>query len=381
MSAAKAKKAKDEKAPKAKKAGGTEKAGSMEQANGRATAASRGGEPVNGPRFPMADSHNDLLLGVIHQLERGHTDPFGDFWLPQLRAGGVVLQVLPVYTEEQFIGEGALRRALLVIETARRIADEHASEVAICETGPQIRETIAAGKIALVLAFEGLEPVGSHLAILDTFFRLGIRISSLTWNRRTMFADGIGERATGGGLTSLGVEAIAEMERRGMVVDVSHLSDDGFDHLLGVAAKPFIASHSSCRALHAHPRNLDDDRLRSLAARGGYMGLNAFGAFLADKDATVQDFVDHAAHAVEIAGADHVGLGLDFMADLFVQIHPIVGAALFDISELPTARGIERPSDLANLGPLLSARLGEADARKVAAGSMIEVLSRLLPAE
>jgi membrane dipeptidase len=328
----------------------------------------------------MADAHNDLLLGVIHQRERGHADPFGDFWLPQLRAGGVVLQVLPVYTEEQFTNEGALRRALLVLETARWIADRHPADVAICETGPEIRQAIDGGRIALVLAFEGLEPVGSSLEVLDTFFRLGVRVASLTWNRRTMFADGIGERATGGGLTSLGVKAVAEMERLGMVVDVSHLADAGFDHLLTLATRPFIATHSSCRALHCHPRNLDDGRIRALAERGGFLGLNAFGGFLAERDATIADLVEHAAHAVEVAGADHVGLGLDFVADIFTEVHPILGAALFDIGDVPLARGIARPADLAALGPLLVERLGEADARKVAADTEIDVLSRLLPA-
>jgi membrane dipeptidase len=328
----------------------------------------------------MADAHNDLLLGVLHQRERGHADPFGDYWLPQLRAGGVVLQVLPVYTEEQFVGEGALRRALLLLETARRIAAEHASDVAICETGPDIRRVIDSGRIALVLAFEGLEPVGSNLEVLDAFFRLGVRMSSLTWNRRTMFADGIGERATRGRLTSLGVEAIAEMERIGMVVDVSHLADAGFDHLVEVAKRPIIASHSSCRALHGHPRNLDDSRLRVVAERGGFVGVNAFGGFLAERNATIEDFVAHVAHAVEVAGADHVGLGLDFVADLFLQVSPILGAALFDIADIPLARGIQRPADLAELGPLLVEQLGEADARKVASQTEIEALSRLLPA-
>ncbi len=333
-----------------------------------------------GPLLPMADAHNDLLLGVIHQRERGHADPFGDFWLPQLRAGGVVLQVLPVYTEEQFTNEGALRRALLVLETARWIADRHSADVAICETGPAIARAIDAGKIALVLAFEGLEPVGSSLEVLDTFFRLGVRIASLTWNRRTMFADGIGERATGGGLTSLGVEAVAEMERLGMVVDVSHLADAGFDHLLGISTRPFIATHSSCRALNAHPRNLDDGRIRALAERGGFFAVNAFGGFLAERDATIAHYVDHVAHAVKVAGAGHVGLGLDFVADVFSQSHPIVGGALFDIGDVPLAAGIQRPADLAALGPLLAARLGAGDAAKVAAATEIDVLSRLLPA-
>jgi membrane dipeptidase len=265
------------------------------------------------------------------------------------------------------------------VEAARRLADEHAADVAICETGPEIARTIGEGRIALVLAFEGLEPVGHQLEVLDTFFRLGVRVASLTWNRRTMFADGIGERATGGGLTSLGVEAVAEMERLGMVVDVSHLADAGFDHLLRVATRPFIASHSSCRGVYGHPRNLDDARLRALADRGGFVGINAFGGFLAERDATIADLVEHVSHAVAVVGADHVGLGMDFVADLFSDVRPVLGGALFDIADVPLATGIVRPADLAALGPLLVSRLGEGDARKVASGTEIESLSRLLP--
>src|SRR4051794_16760990 len=179
--------------------------------------------PAPGGLLPMADSHNDLLLGVLHQRERGHADPFGEVWLPQLRAGNVVLQVLPVYTEEQFVGEGALRRALLVIGAARELAALHADDVAIVETGRELREVIASGRIALVLAFEGMEPVAGDLALLDAFFRLGVRIASFTWNRRTAFADGAGENDTGGRLTRLGVAALAHMERTGMILDVSHL--------------------------------------------------------------------------------------------------------------------------------------------------------------
>jgi len=120
-----------------------------------------------GAPLPMADAHNDLLLGVLHQRERGHPDPFGAFWLPQLRAGGVVLQVLPIYTEAQHVGEGALRRAILVLETARWIADVHRDDVAIVETARQLREVVASGRIALVLAFEGLEPMGGDVAVLQ----------------------------------------------------------------------------------------------------------------------------------------------------------------------------------------------------------------------
>ena len=327
---------------------------------------------------PMADSHNDLLLGVLHQRERGHADPFGDFWLPQLRAGNVVLQVLPVYTEDQFVGEGALRRAILVIEAARELAARHRDDVAIVETATELREVIASGRIALVLAFEGMEPVGADLALIDAFFRLGVRIASFTWNRRTAFADGAGENDTGGRLTRLGTAALARMEQIGMILDVSHLSDHGLWHVAELAGKPFVASHSSCRALLEHPRNLPDEGLRAIAASGGFIGINAFGGFLAPQDATVDDFLRHIRHAVDLVGADHIGLGMDFVEDIFSVMDPILGQVLLP-ADLPTVPGLQRPADLGALGVRMTETLGPDVARAVAGASMIDRLAELLP--
>ena len=331
-------------------------------------------------KLAFADCHNDLLLGVQHQRERGRADPFGDFWLPQLRAGGVVLQVLPIFTEDQFIGEGALRRALRIIETARWMADLHADEVAIVTTAPELQAALDSGRIALVLAFEGMEPVGADLDVIDTFFRLGVRMASLTWNRRTMLADGTGERDTGSRLTSFGVEGIARMEQLGMVVDVSHLSDAGFDHISAIATRPFVASHSSCRAVYDHPRNLSDDRLRAVAASGGFVGMNATFYFCGD-EGTIGEYVGHAAHAVDLIGADHVGLGLDFVADLFEQVDPILKGILVEPTDFRHISGLARPSDLPALAPALIDRLGSAAAEQVASSTMIETLGRLLPAQ
>jgi membrane dipeptidase len=328
-------------------------------------------------RLPMADCHNDLLLAVIHKQERGHPDPFGQDWLPGLRAGGVVLQVLPIYTEEQFVGEGALRRALRVVEAAWELAREHEEDVALVTTARELRSAIDEGRIALVLAFEGMEPVGHDVALIDTFWRLGVRLAGLTWNRRTMFADGLGESGTGGGLTSLGVSAVERMEGLGMVVDVSHLSDAGFAHVAEVARRPFIASHSSCRDVHAHPRNLSDDMLRTIAAGDGLACMNAVGAFCGT-DANVDTYLDHIAHAVRVIGAERVGLGTDFVADLIDAMDPVLGGVL--VEDLGTIDDLVRPADLAALGPRLVDRLGEADARRVAAGTLIDGLARLLPA-
>lgn len=329
--------------------------------------------------LPVADCHNDLLLAVQHRRERGHVDPFGEDWLPQLRAGGVVLQVLPIYTEEQFTGEGALRRALQILETARRVVDRHSDEVAIVTTSGGLLQARKAGRIALVLAFEGMEPIGSDIDLIDTFWRLGIRMASLTWNRRTMLADGLGESGTGAGLSSLGVAAVERMEQLGMILDVSHLSDAGFEHVREIASKPFVASHSSCRAIHGHPRNLTDEMLRAIATSGGFACMNAVGAFCGE-DPTLSDFVEHIAHAVNTIGAERVGLGLDFVADIFEQVDPVLGGALIGPFELGLIDGLQRPADLAALGPLLEDRLGRAAAANVSSETMFAGLQRMLPA-
>ena len=164
-----------------------------------------------------------------------------------------------------------------------------------------------------------------------------------------------------------------------MVLDVSHLSDPGLWHVAQVARRPFIATHSSCRALLAHPRNLPDEGLGVVADSGGFVGINAFGGFLASGDATVDDYVRHVVHAVDIVGADHVGLGLDFVEDLFTMVDPVLGGVLLP-TDLATVPGLQRPADLAGLGPRLVAALGHDRARAVAAETMIERLAELLPA-
>ena len=327
----------------------------------------------------VADAHNDLLCAVLYQRERGMDDPFGDFWLPRLRAGGVAVQFLPVFTEDQHLGEGALRRALLMLEEARNIASVHSADVTVVETSRHLADALAAGKIALVLAVEGSEPIGHSLGVLETLWRLGVRCMSLTWNRRTMMADGVGEAAAGGGLTALGVDAVAEMERLGMIVDVSHLSDLGVDHVCRIAARPFVATHSSCHALHPHPRNLTDAQLRAIGESGGVVGINSFGAFLAAEQPSLGDLATHIDHAVEIAGAESVGLGCDFMDDLLRIIDPILGGGLVDMQNLPLIDNMRDPSDLKGFTELLEASLGSETARLVAGENWIDFLGRALP--
>ncbi|WP_418058829.1 dipeptidase [Pimelobacter simplex] len=329
-------------------------------------------------RHPIADCHNDLLMSVRHQRERGQADPFGDFWLPQLREGGVALQVLPVCTEEQFVGEGALRRALLMIEEARHLAEVHADEVTIVTNGREIREAEEDGRIALLLAIEGAEPIGHSLELIDVMWREGVRMCSLSWNRRTMMADGVGEQDTGGRLTQLGVDAVRRMEDVGMLVDVSHLSEAGFFHLLDVASKPFIASHSSCRALADHPRNLSDEQLRAVRAADGFVAINAFGPFLTDGEPTVERFLDHVEHAIGVLGPERVGLGTDFIDDVVEVVDPVFTGLLVDWTQIPQTVGLQRPSDFPGLAEAGERRFGPDLARSVLSRNLTDFLVKTL---
>ena len=332
------------------------------------------------PPLAIADSHNDLLLACQHRRERGHGDPFGDDWLPGLRAGGVSFQVLPIFTEDQFVGEGALRRTLEIIHLAREIAAVHADDVAIVETAADIDRIIDSGRIALLLALEGAEPIGSSVSMLETMWRLGVRMASLTWNRRSMMADGIGETDTYGRLSSLGVDAIVEMERLGMVIDISHLSAPGVAHLAEIAAGSFVASHSSCRALCDHPRNLSDAQIRTVAASGGFVAVNAFGSFIARSSPTLADFIDHLEHVEMIAGPRQVAIGADFIDDLLRQVDPILSRqVLVRPEELKLLDDFKAPADYAQLAAALIQRVGTQRAQRMASRNMLDFFRSQLP--
>lgn len=328
--------------------------------------------------YRIADSHNDLLMAVRHLRERGHEDPFGDFWLPQLREGGVALQVLPVCTEEQYVGEGALRRCLLMIEEARHFARVHSDEVAIVSTPAEIEQTIAAGKIALLLAIEGAEPIGHSLELVDVMWREGVRMISLSWNRRTMMADGVAEKDTGGRLTRLGVEAVRRIEQVGALVDVSHLSEAGFFHLMEVATKPVIASHSSCQALVGHARNLSDTQLEMIGQSGGFVAINAFGPFLTEGDPSIHDYLDHVEHALNMVGPDQVGLGTDFIEDVTEVVDPVFTGLLVEWREIPKTAGLQRPADFGSLAEAAEKRFGAEMARRILSDNLIHFLSQTL---
>jgi len=275
-------------------------------------------------RAIVADTHNDLLMAVSARPPEQWAAFFRERWLPQLVAGGVNLQVLPVFIDDQYRPEGALRQTLRMIECAHVLAEGNAARVRLCLDAAQIDAALDEGLIALVLALESMPGLDASVELIPTLYRLGVRVASIAHWGRTPLADGSGEDGTGSGLTSHGVAALREMERLGIVFDVSHLGASGVAHVLELATRPLIATHSSARALRDHHRNLTDEQLRGVAGTGGVVCVNFFAPFLTEREheATLDHLLDHIEHVAGVAGIDHVGLGPDFIREVMTDLTP-----------------------------------------------------------
>jgi membrane dipeptidase len=328
----------------------------------------------------VVDTHNDLILLVDHFDRRDQPDHFAQFWLPELRAGGVDVQVLPICLEEQFQSEGGLRRTLLLIERIYRLAEEHSDDVTVCLTAPEIHSATAEGKIAFVIALEGAHAIGQDPEILLSLARLGVRVVSLAHLNRTFLADGSGLDATSNGrLTPQGVEVFTEMERQGVVFDISHLGLAGVDNVLALATRPFIASHSACLGLVDIHRNLGDEQVKGIASLGGVIGVAAAIPFFIDAAKPTADrVVDHIEHIAELVGIEHVGIGPDFIDDYYKQVY---GGWVLppDLRQEFNDAEVSRPSDLPKITDAMVRRgFSEADIRKVLGENFMRVFDEVL---
>lgn len=296
----------------------------------------------------VADAHNDLLCAVASRPPEQWSEFFRLQWLPQLQEGGVNIQVLPVFIDAVYRPEGALRRTFQMIEATHRIAEGNADAVTLCADGADIDRALEGGRIALVLALEGMPGIGEDVELLETVHRLGVRIGSLAHFGRSAFADGSGEDGAGSRLTRLGIRAVAEMERIGMMLDLSHLGAAGVDHVLELSTRPLIATHSSSRVLFDHHRNLTDAQAAGIAAGGGVVCVNFFAPYLDAGDYTIDRLVDHFEHLVSVAGIEHVGIGADFMQEVMADTTApcCVEAMVEGVPSDEYLPGLEGPSGL-----------------------------------
>jgi membrane dipeptidase len=260
----------------------------------------------------ILDAHNDLLMETAWREDEGEENPFGEHWLPKLEAGGVTLQICPMYVDVQYLPDGALRAAMKQAGAFWRAIGANPGVRPVLTTAD-----LEGDGLGLMLSLEGVEPLGSEPALLDAFVRLGVRMIGLTWNRRNTFADGAGEP---GGLSLLGRDLVARFAAAGIVLDLAHASEQTFADALEYAPDAqVVVSHACCRGVYDTPRNVSDDQLRALAARGGVLGVMALPSVVDPANPSLDRFIDHVDHAVELMGIEHVGLGGDFIRQLFAS--------------------------------------------------------------
>ncbi|NLW16274.1 MAG: membrane dipeptidase [Firmicutes bacterium] len=271
----------------------------------------------------VIDTHCDTLLRVLGRApyqqqqhepyrladrhEEGHID------LPRLKEGGVDVQFFAAYIEPIFKPDRALKRTMQIFDAFFTELEANSDSMLLATTVQDIITAKEQGKIAAVLAIEGGEALEGDMGVLRMFHRLGVRSIGLTWNERNDIADGVGDSRSNGGLSAFGAAVIEEMNRLGILVDVSHLSDAGFWDVIEISKHPIIASHSNARAVCNHRRNLNDEQIQALAKNGGVMGMNFAAGFVKeDGKPTLDDLLDHIDHIVQLVGPHHVGLGSDF---------------------------------------------------------------------
>jgi membrane dipeptidase len=302
------------------------------------------------------DCHNDLVYRVLYEnLDVGRRLPAGHVDIPRLKEGQVDVQVVALFVQNFLYPDKCAKQAFELIEAMREAIEKNKDSVELARTGSDVERIVSRGKIAMPLAIEGGHAIEDDIDLLRKFHDLGVSSMTITHNISHGWADSSGDKPRWGGLNDLGRKVIEEMNRIGMVIDISHVSDETFFDVLEVTEDPVIASHSGCRALNPHHRNISDEMLRALAKNGGVIGIvfvlpflrsdynRAMGELQAigrpwfqkappieDLDLrialehlragqdwpmenlpTLEDVLDHIDHAVKIAGVEHVGLGAD----------------------------------------------------------------------
>ncbi len=278
-------------------------------------------------RRVITDGHCHLAKGIVTARESGQTGVFRKHFLPLLRTGGVKAVLFIIGGDNISMVSGSdlfLWGTLNVLDHCFQEFEENRDSLMVCTTADGIDKALSDGKIAVILGLEGgrpLEgrPMRDELSTLRILYRLGVRSVQLTGNGRNRLADGVAETRTNGGLTRFGISVVQEMNRLGMLLDISHLSPAGIADVLANFSGQIVASHANARAVCDHPRNLTDEVIRAIAERNGVVGLSLFSTLInTDKEmADVNDLVDHIDYISRLVGIEHVGLGPDFSEFVF----------------------------------------------------------------
>jgi membrane dipeptidase len=356
----------------------------------------------------VIDTHDDTtqrLLDPKFDLSTRHAD--GNVDVPRMREGGLTAIFFSIWISGKIMGPEAVKQALQQIDAVREAVRKDPKDLVLATTAADIREAKKQNKIAALMGVEGGHMMGDDLAILRTFAALGVRYMTLTHMENNEWADSSTAKPDHNGLTDFGKDVVREMNRLGVMVDISHVSDKTFADALAISKAPVIASHSSCRAICDAPRNMTDEMMKALAAKGGVVQINYHVGFLSQefRDAEKADpkinaaieqevtkrcgdneacqllegdkltraaveqgklprvsyekIIEHIDHAVKVAGADHVGLGSDF-----------------DGANMPY--GMEDASKLPLITEaLLKKGYSESDVRKILGENTLRVMSEV----
>ncbi len=324
----------------------------------------------------VIDTHNDITSPMVDENYDLGTASQGKYHtdLTRMKTGGITGEFFSIYVDQKYAKEGgSARRAMDMIDKVYRQAELYPDKLVMAYTAADIRRAKKQGKIAALMGIEGGHAIENSLMALRDFYRLGIRYMTLTHNNTNDWADSSRDAARHNGLSDFGKEVVHEMNRLGMLVDVSHVSDKTMQDVLETSRAPIIASHSSVRALADVPRNIPDDLLHSIAKNGGVVMINFFPGFIDQKvvdagkerterlapklKALEEEFksdpagleeqrralfaanplpttplsvlIDHIEHVIKVAGIDHVGLGSDFDGV------PSLPTGMEDIAQLP----------------------------------------------
>ena len=267
----------------------------------------------------LVDMHFDLPLGL-----QWNEDPnvIAKEFLPEFVAGDIGVLGVATYVEDRFLPDKGLNVALS--QVARLYAGaERTGQVAICKTYEEICRAREGGRIALLLTMEGAEPLGTDLDLLRVFYELGLRAISLTHARPNAAANGGIFAASGSpskGLTDFGRDLVRGCERLGIMIDLAHINPAGFDEIFSLTSKPLIVSHTNARRYYDVERNISDEQIKMIGQRGGVIGINAILVSPHKAEATLDRYVDHIEHVVDLIGIDGVGIGFDFCEFLWKQM-------------------------------------------------------------
>ena len=254
------------------------------------------------------DAHSDLPTYIYEERKNGNAVLERNF--ERFFGEAIKSRLMAIWTPPEKRAM-ALRYALEVLNNFHKDVIESQS-FEIVTSVKDMRNAIKNGKVALWLGLEGGEPIEDSLDLLEVFYALGLRVLTLTWSLRNAIGDGVFER-TNGGLTNFGIEVLGKAEELDIIVDVSHLNEQGFWDVIETTAFPIIASHSNAYSLCPNRRNLKDDQIKAIAERDGVIGVNAIPSFVDNEKPTLEKMITHLEYIVDLVGYKHVGFGFDFV--------------------------------------------------------------------